>query len=365
MNLLILYLPIILFFGIITSYEDLKFGKIRNKWILVSISYSVFILLLANFVGIEINQSYMAVFVINLLLSSVVGILLWRIHLWSAGDAKLFFAYSIIIPLTSYKLGFTRFFPSYILLINTFTPLFVFYLMNVMFKTKIKTKIQALKHFMKIKIISITAVSIFGLIWVLKPLFSLLGFYPDLFMLSIFLFIVISFIEFLIPLKQFHIFIVIALLRLVFDRSIFSFEFLKDFSLLLLFFLIIRFFVLTLSYFFFTKPVYVEDLKPDMALADRIYKKRSRYVKEENIIVSIFAALYYTKKTKPLFTKPLTEKDVKLLKKLHSGGKFKPHEVRIHEVVPFALHMFIGALLTISCQGNFLLAIRMLIEKFI
>jgi len=366
MNLLIFYLPIILFFGIITSYEDLKFGKIRNKWILISVIYSIFILFSAKFFGIKILQNYMIIFVINLFVSLIVGILLWRIHLWSPGDAKLFFAYSIIIPITSYELGFTYFFPSYILLINTFTPLFVFYLIKVIFKTKMKTKIQALKHFMKIKIIFITAVSIFGLMWVLTPLFSLLGFYPDLFILSMILFLMISFIEYLVPLKQFHVFVIIAIMRLVFDKSIYSFEFLKNFSLVLLLFLIIRFFLLTLSYFFFTKPVYVEDLKPNMLLADMIYKDGSKYVKEDNIVISIFSALYSSKRIKPLFKlKPLGENNVKLLKRLHSQGKFEPHEVRIHEVVPFALYMFIGALLTILCQGNFLLAIRMLIEKFI
>ena len=28
------FLPMILFLGIVTSYEDIKFGKIRNKWVI-------------------------------------------------------------------------------------------------------------------------------------------------------------------------------------------------------------------------------------------------------------------------------------------------------------------------------------------
>ena len=35
------FLPMILLLGIVTSYEDIKFGKIRNKWIILALAYSI------------------------------------------------------------------------------------------------------------------------------------------------------------------------------------------------------------------------------------------------------------------------------------------------------------------------------------
>ena len=36
----IIFLPVILFIGCVTSYEDFKSSKIRNKWILMGLLYA-------------------------------------------------------------------------------------------------------------------------------------------------------------------------------------------------------------------------------------------------------------------------------------------------------------------------------------
>ena len=47
-----LFLPAILFLGATTSYEDIKHGKIRNKWIISAIVYAAIVYIL------EIALSY-------------------------------------------------------------------------------------------------------------------------------------------------------------------------------------------------------------------------------------------------------------------------------------------------------------------
>lgn len=56
----------------------------------------------------------------NFLLSFVIGFVLWWFGMWAAGDAKLFPVLALMIPLGAYTNAFWPFFPSYVLLFNTF-----------------------------------------------------------------------------------------------------------------------------------------------------------------------------------------------------------------------------------------------------
>ena len=129
-------IPFILLLGIVTSYSDMKHKKIRNKWIIASFFYSAFILAVTSIYvytkeGMP-NLSYYSLFAINILSALFFGVMLWLSGMWSAGDAKLFLAYSALIPLSTYKWGSIGTFPSFIILINTFTPAFVFFFFKVL-----------------------------------------------------------------------------------------------------------------------------------------------------------------------------------------------------------------------------------------
>ena len=45
----LLLLPVIIILGIVTSYQDIKFGKIKNKWISLALIYSFMAMLLTIF----------------------------------------------------------------------------------------------------------------------------------------------------------------------------------------------------------------------------------------------------------------------------------------------------------------------------
>ncbi len=114
------FLPMILFLGIVTSYGDIKFGKIRNNWVLMAIVYAItvyaFLFLSNNVYGLTID--FILRIALNAMFALVTGFALWYMGLWKAGDAKLFFAFVTLVPIHSK--GFYSFF---IILAATFVPI--------------------------------------------------------------------------------------------------------------------------------------------------------------------------------------------------------------------------------------------------
>lgn len=66
---------------------------------------------------------YFSRVMINTLIAFAVGFSLWWFGMWAAGDAKLFAVLALLIPLSSYAKSFWPFFPSYVLIFNTFLSL--------------------------------------------------------------------------------------------------------------------------------------------------------------------------------------------------------------------------------------------------
>ena len=116
--------------GLICSYTDIKYGKIFNKVIGAGILCAFFLysaLFFYNLFFLDQKDSFDYLFrmTLNGLLSFVVGYLIWYFKLWSAGDAKLFTAYAFLLPLKFYSKNYIPYFPSFVLLINLFIPLFL------------------------------------------------------------------------------------------------------------------------------------------------------------------------------------------------------------------------------------------------
>ena len=132
----IIFLPPILFIGFITSYEDFKASKIKNKWVFLGLSYSLlaYSLILILYKWNLINPYLLWNFdkwCINLLISSVVAYLLWYFKMWGAGDAKLFICYSSLIPIGQYsRVYFNYYFASFFLLLAIFIPATIFLILK-------------------------------------------------------------------------------------------------------------------------------------------------------------------------------------------------------------------------------------------
>lgn len=151
-----LLLPIIIILGVITSWEDFHCNKIKNKWIVIGFIYGATTLLIlflwSEFVNLLINNhhpfleyakdfitplknplEYSGKILLNTLLSLLVSFFLWRYGLLAAGDAKLFFLFSFLLPLKYYWKSYLPLFPSFSLLTNIFMPIFIFILIKAIY----------------------------------------------------------------------------------------------------------------------------------------------------------------------------------------------------------------------------------------
>ena len=164
---------VIIVFGAIISYEDLMKKRIRNKYLLYAITYSIVLNII--YVLLEGSLPYLKAFFINALFSLFVGFLLWYVHLWTAGDGKLFFTYALLVPLTTYSTQSTTFFPSYTILLNTFVPLFFVFLINIFIKSKKEELVRAFRFMTNPYTVVQITIILFGFVWLLSFPLSLLN----------------------------------------------------------------------------------------------------------------------------------------------------------------------------------------------
>src|SRR3989339_395355 len=110
----IFILPIIFLIGIVASIEDIRTGKIRNKWIIFGLVYGIIIYTMLFFWNeltlpisfvwerifnlnpvamINIKEGFLWKLGLNSSLSLLFGFLLWREGVVAAGDVKLYFVF--------------------------------------------------------------------------------------------------------------------------------------------------------------------------------------------------------------------------------------------------------------------------------
>lgn len=351
------YLPIIIFIGLITSYEDTKYHKIRNLWIAISIGYSLIVLSLAIASTGIINKDYIITFFWNLAISAIMAFLLWHISLWSAGDGKLFIAYSALVPVTVYEIGSIVYFPSYAILVNTFLPLFIFYLAKALKKSNIKQKMEIIKSISirHILYISLIVLSLHSITYTLFRTINLKEIY-SIITSSILILFILQNIKKNYILK---ILILLATFNIIINfEKIATINFLYSTLLLIIFVIFMRFFIAGLAFNIFTESVKISDLKPGMYLAAKPHFK--------TINDSVNQKTFLQKKTPFLFRSfELKKENIEKLKKFYKDGKLSSDYVKIYQKVPFAPAMFIGVIVTIISRGSLLSLIKILIESFI
>lgn len=127
----VLFLFPLFIIGIICSYTDIKYGKIKNQWIALGFIWVVFIystLAAFNYFYLHRPENFTLLreMAINGTVALILGYLLWNFKLLAAGDAKLFTLYAFLIPSEFYSKSYFFLFPAFVLLINIFTPLLLF-----------------------------------------------------------------------------------------------------------------------------------------------------------------------------------------------------------------------------------------------
>lgn len=361
--LAMLLLPAVFIVGAITSYEDIKLGRIRNKWIIFSLAYSlaalIIVVLFMYAQNEAINKSYIVIYFVNAAFAFLVGFLIWLFGLWSPGDAKLFFAYSVLVPLSLYSGSSADYFPSFAILAYTFVPFLVFYIIMVFFRTGSRLKLNVLNSMLKPKFLLDTIPFIFAFTWLGSLFLSYIGKYlpaaNNFFIILLFLFIAPVFFANVLRIGYRKVGIALSLAAILFSyEMVFTLEFLRHFAIILVLFLFIRYFMLNLAFEVFSYPIYIEDLKPGMVIAENYLSKKGRYFKRKVAPLGFFSAMLGRSEGNLLLSSGsdgLTLKEAEKIKKLHSNGQIKGHTIRVFQTLPFAPFIFMGVLLIIALKG--------------
>lgn len=131
-----IFLIPIFIIGLITSFEDYKYGKIKNKWIKIGFLWGITalgLIILWNFFSVSsvANFSYLTQILINTIIAFIIGALMWHWAIWSAGDAKLFTLFAFLLPLKFYSNTYLSYFPSFALLLNVFMVALTIFLITL------------------------------------------------------------------------------------------------------------------------------------------------------------------------------------------------------------------------------------------
>ncbi len=191
-------IPVILL-GIITSYSDIKYGKIRNKWIIIFGIFGIcanFIIFLNYYIDGILNWSYALAFVSNFVIAFFVSFILYYFDIWSAGDGKLFTVFAILVPLSIYSIGYVKIFPALTLLMNIFLVGIIWVIISLtinIYKKRISLKFAKKEIFIGIfDKIKTSTTQIFVIIWIINLSLSLIKIHPDYYLNFLIMFIAIG-----------------------------------------------------------------------------------------------------------------------------------------------------------------------------
>jgi Flp pilus assembly protein protease CpaA len=333
--------------GVLTSYEDLRRGRIPNTYVAAG-------MLLAAFLN---GPSYPVFFAYHAVVALLFVFVIWLAGLWTAGDAKLFLAFSMLVPVSAYSQGFLPYFPSFTIFINTFIPVAVLLGFLVILKTNLKDKLIVMKKVLRPTLVANVFMFVIGFGWLIRTTSSYLALPQNYFLNVIILFLLYEMLSKVLPFRKI-LFAVTGIALVLGYEAILTLEFLQSMLYLFVLFLLLRYFVLYLGFYAFSRSTPVKELKPGMVLSEGITRETDRegkHLKSEIVLPTVFSILRHAK-MQFLYGKEsrgLSEEEVREIKEMHKKKKFRFDEIRVHETVPFAPFLFAGALVTMALQGTF------------
>ena len=344
--------------GLYTGYTDFRYGKIANIYTLFLIGFGV--ISQGLFIGEgDITWLHSCVTILGGL---GLAFAMFYTGIWAAGDAKLFWGISLLLPPSVFsRTPATQFHPL-ILLVNIFILFLVYVTFTSIFKTTFqqqKTLIARsftahLKQFPRRLLQVLSYIGIGGLAFYIP---SRMGVELDLAIrITLFMAIVFAFnkvVEKSIP-QKYEIVFRLPFLLLALFLAIPS---LLQLGTFVIFIFLIPWFLLMFGSFIrflFTREVPIANLRPNMIPAERIIKieqegTADKYMKiaagfanpaQENVIVDVSS-------------EGLTSEQIARLQQLDAKGDLSEFENKllVQEKIPFAFMIVIGALVTFLTKG--------------
>ncbi len=344
--------------GLYTGYTDFRYGKIANIYTLILIIFGVISQAFFVTAG-EITWVHGCT---TLFGGLGISFAMFYTGIWAAGDAKLFWGISLLMPPSAFShTTETQFYPL-ILLVNIFLLFFVYITLKSIIKMPIrkqgtlisKSFIMQLKQFPKRILQAFSCVGVGGVAFYIP---SQLGVDLDL-AVGIALFMAIAFAFNKVVEKYIAGNYKIAVHTCVGILAIFlAIRSLTNLGIFVVFIFFISFFILVFSSYvrsLFTKETALKNLKPNMIPAERIVRIQAqqgtdKYVKfpaglanpaQDDVIVDVSS-------------EGLTDEQIAHLHRLAADGCLQEPEsgLLIQEKIPFAFMIVIGALINLLAKG--------------
>lgn len=353
-------MPALVFLGILAGMSDVKTGKIKNslikKGIWTAIAIYSFLLawtilrttILGNLPYLFFTYSFFIDTFIYSAVNLTAGFILWKLDIWAAADAKLFFLLSLFVPVSLYVHGRINHFNSFALLCNIYI-IYIAWLL-IKFLKKIKSKdLKCDNSFQKIRIFSRYGLKesfIFLLtvciIFIFIPFARIDSKYS---ILSILILLIFMFSLGLTLKKLFNKYENLKYLFVLIVLSYFSYRFffLKENFIGQLLYFIIFMAIMRMAVWLMKilandeiKPIGVENLMPKMLLPARVIYNLKKDIGAEKFGTS--------------YPDGLTEEQCILIR--DSYRKRNIRAIEVYKTLPFALFIFLGSLATFFFKGS-------------
>lgn len=304
-----------------------------------------------------VRYSYILELLLNLLLVLIVGFGGWYFKFWTEGDAKLFLAYTAIIPLSVYSFNYIKYAPSYMIILNTLVPLFLYYVLSILFKSLhslFGKGLSEIRSYFTFKSMLLNILLLFSISWIpvlLKVVFEV-KLNAIIQYAVVILFSIIVQKTFKGNLLKF--FAIISVLRLILDKSIYSFDYVISFFIMVFILVMIDLIINHLGRDVLYRSATATQLKPGMTIVDIKFNFGSDKSKEEQnkAIQSLVAFIFKHKKVKLEDNIDLGNNDIKAIQKYISDKRLSDISFSVKETMPFAPYLFAGVLLTLYLRGS-------------
>ena len=360
--------PAALLLGIITSYTDVKYGKIRNKHLLYFMLFGIIIysaFFLYNFIndqsltfildvgGEEISYSFLVQTITNFIAAVVIGVGIWIFNIWNAADAKLFITFALLIPATAYTNEYIRYFPSFVIIINALIIIMIFLLIQIIRKDRSLFKKSLFNLIKKPKEIYYNIQMVFIIEWAIAFLFTVFNIQQmTIFFIVGALFILLTLAKHLRKIvEKFNYIVILAIIfRFFIDFDyLFSVSFLIRFSIIVALFVFLRMLLEDVSEKAFSKKIHVKNLEPGMTTSQFLVDNGKKIILKKNDGKSIKGKNFIVPSIEGF-----TKEEIEKIQKAHKKGKLGFQYVEISTKTFFAPFLFSSVILTLLIGGSLL-----------
>jgi Flp pilus assembly protein protease CpaA len=335
----------LVFLGIggVICWCDLKKSRIPNNLLLLLFLLGIPLFLLAF--SFELIQG----FVSNLLIALLISFILWKMGIWSAGDAKFFSVASLYLPYLLYS----TFFPSSLILVNAFLLAFFVWLLPTLIKTKGREKIETFRRTFSLSNFITTALMMFGLFFFVGKLFSFLklGLYSGYVIGFIVVLLLLLFLQKMFKKRLFMLLLIgLCIARMILEPfSLLSIQF-WIFYVASVFILLFALFLGNLSFYISYEEKYLKDLKVGDIPIGIVFEGKKE-IDLEKFLKKHFG---HTGMLKTGFSK----EDVQKAQRIKGIGGFI-----VKKYINFAPLLLISTLLTIFLKSDIIMFIVALIGR--